>query len=149
MIPNKFHYWTSRAGALCALAVILFCASDLLRAQTTPPGQANGDATKSAAPLIVKDDVGRTVEVPQPLKRIISLAPSVTETIYALGAQDRLVADTDVCNYPPAAQKLPKIGGPFTPNLEVIVSLKPDLVVAAANSGNRKESVTSCRRCFS
>jgi cobalamin transport system substrate-binding protein len=51
------------------------------------------------------------------------------------------VGDSDVCNYPPAAQKLPKIGGPFTPNLEVIVSLKPDLVVAAANSGNRKESV--------
>lgn len=138
---NKFHDRMRRADTLSVLAIILFCASGGLRAQTVPPPQANGDSTKFAAPLIVKDDVGRTVEVPQPLKRIISLAPSVTETIYALGAQDRLVADTDVCNYPPAAQKLPKIGGPFTPNLEVIVSLKPDLVVAAANSGNRKESV--------
>jgi iron complex transport system substrate-binding protein len=137
----KFHYRVGRADALCAVAIILFCAPTELRAQTVPPPQTNGDSAKSTAPLIVKDDVGRTVEVPQPLKRIISLAPSVTETIYALGAQDRLVADTDVCNYPPAAQKLPKIGGPFTPNLEVIVSLKPDLVVAAANSGNRKESV--------
>ncbi len=138
---NIFQSRMRFASALYAIAVILFCASGELCAQTVPPAQTNGDSAKSNAPLIVKDEVGRTVEVPQPLKRIISLAPSVTETIYALGAQDRLVADTDVCNYPPAAQKLPKIGGPFTPNLEVIVSLKPDLVVAAANSGNRKEAV--------
>jgi iron complex transport system substrate-binding protein len=139
-MPIKFHPRIGRADALCGVAIILFCTSGMLRAQTAPPAQTNGDGAKSA-PLIVKDEVGRTVEVPQPLKRIISLAPSVTETIYALGAQDRLVADSDVCNYPPAAQKLPKIGGPFTPNLEVIVSMKPDLVVAAANSGNRKEAV--------
>jgi len=137
----KFHYRIVTAGALCALAVIA------VGAQTAPPPgqppitQINGERAKSAAPVIVKDDKGRQVEVPQPLKRIISLAPSVTETIYALGAEDRLVADTDACNYPPAAQKLPKVGGPFTPNLEVIVSLKPDLVVVAANSGNRKETV--------
>ena len=131
----------TRADAIYAIAAILFCASAELRAQTVTPPQAIGVCAKSEAPLIVKVDVVRTVDVPQPLKRIISLAPSVTETIYALGAQDRLVADTDVCNYPPAAQKLLKIGGPFTPNLEVILSLKPDLVVAAANSGNRKESV--------
>lgn len=137
----KFHYRMRRTDAVYAFAVVLFSVSSALRAQTVPPPQVNSDGTKSAAPLIVKDEVGRTVEVPQPLKRIISLAPSVTETIYALGAQDRLVADSDVCNYPPAAQKLPKIGGPFTPNLEVIVSMKPDLVVAAANSGNRKEAV--------
>jgi iron complex transport system substrate-binding protein len=128
------------ASALCALAAIV------TGAQTVPPPAqssttlANSADTKTAPPLIVKDDKGRQVEVSQPLKRIISLAPSVTETIYALGAQDRLVADTDVCNYPPAAQKLPKVGGPFTPNLEVIVSLKPDLVVVAAESGNRKET---------
>ncbi len=80
------------------------------------------------------------MEVPQPVRRIISLAPSLTETIYALGLQDRLVADTDFCDYPPEAKKLPKVGGPFTPNLEVILSLKPDLVLLAANSANRKET---------
>lgn len=139
----KFHY---RAGrALCAFAMmfggaaILFFASAVSGAQAAPP-QTNGEGAKAVALLIVKDDKGRQVEIPQPLKRIISLAPSVTETIYALGAQDRLVAVTNVCNYPPAAQKLPKVGGPFTPNLEVIVSLKPDLVVVSADSGNRKET---------
>jgi iron complex transport system substrate-binding protein len=137
LLRTKFNYRIRYACALCATAALLCLAPLTAGAQTT------SDNAKATGPLIVKDEVGRSVEVPQPLKRIISLAPSVTETIYALGAQDRLVADTDVCNYPPAAQKLPKIGGPFTPNLEVIVSLKPDLVVAAANSGNRKETVES------
>jgi cobalamin transport system substrate-binding protein len=141
MMRINFYLRTGHAGVLCAFAAIFLCAPVLRGAQTAPPvAQTNIEGAKSGAPLIVKDDKGRQVEVPQPLKRIISLAPSVTETIYALGAQDRLVADTDVCNYPPAAQKLPKIGGPFTPNLEVIVSLKPDLVVVAADSGNRKET---------
>jgi ABC-type Fe3+-hydroxamate transport system substrate-binding protein len=123
-----FHRRVFNAGALCA--ILAFAAG----------AQTNGDSAKANAPLVVKDEAGRTVEIPQPVKRIISLAPSVTETIYALGLQDRLIADTDACNYPPAAQKLAKVGGPFTPNLEVIVALKPDLVVVAANSGNRKET---------
>jgi iron complex transport system substrate-binding protein len=139
-MPILFHRRIFSASALYALAAIV------AGAQTIPPPlqssttQTNSADAKAAVPLIVKDDMERSVTVPQPVKRIISLAPSVTETIYALGAQDRLVADTDVCNYPAAAQKLPKVGGPFTPNLEVIVSLKPDLVVVAANSGNRKET---------
>lgn len=59
----------------------------------------------------------------------MSLAPSLTETIYALGAQDRLVGDTDYCDYPPDAQKKPKVGGIKNPNLEQIVALHPDLVL--------------------
>jgi iron complex transport system substrate-binding protein len=138
LMRTSYYRRIFSSTALCAIATIV------AGVQTTPlaplrVAQANGDNAK-AAPLVVKDEAGRTVEIPQPVKRIISLAPSVTETIYALGAQDRLVADTDACDYPPAAQKLPKVGGPFTPNLEVIVSLKPDLVVVAANSGNRKET---------
>jgi iron complex transport system substrate-binding protein len=134
-----FHRRFFGASALYALVAIAASAQTLPPVQSSTT-QTNGTDAKSLAPLIVKDDMERSVAVPQPVKRIISLAPSVTETIYALGAQDRLVADTDACNYPPAAQKLPKVGGPFTPNLEVIVSLKPDLVVVAANSGNRKET---------
>jgi iron complex transport system substrate-binding protein len=137
---TKIHHRMLSASALCALAAIVAGAQTAAPPVQSSTTQTNSADAKAGAPLIVKDDMERSVAVPQPLKRIISLAPSVTETIYALGAQDRLVADTDVCNYPPAAQKLPKVGGPFTPNLEVIVSLKPDLVVVAANSGNRKET---------
>jgi iron complex transport system substrate-binding protein len=69
------------------------------------------------------------VRIPQPVQRIVSLAPSLTETIYALGLQDRLVGDTDFCDYPPDAQKKPKVGGAINPSLEQIVALRPDLVL--------------------
>ncbi len=139
-----------RASVVATLAAILCCATLLLstpaaRAAQTgqtsqPAAQANPENAKALPPLVVKDEVGRRVEVPQPVRRIVSLAPSLTETIYALGLQDRLVGDTDFCDYPAEARKLPKVGGPFTPNLEVILSMKPDLVLLAANSANRKET---------
>jgi iron complex transport system substrate-binding protein len=135
---------TRAIGAGILVAALVVCAGVSVRAQSNPGGVAQGGSERdksAAATRMVTDEVGRQVAVPQPLRRIVSLAPSVTETIYALGAQDQLVGDTDACNYPPAAQKLPKVGGPFTPNLEVIVAMKPDLVVVAANSGNRKETV--------
>jgi iron complex transport system substrate-binding protein len=109
---------------------------------TIPPSQTIPSPTSAPAArsITIVDDAGRTITVPQPVRRIVSLAPSVTETIYALHADDRLVGDTTFCNYPPDAQKKTKVGGPFTPNLEEVVALKPDLVIVAANSGNRKET---------
>lgn len=88
----------------------------------------------------VVDEAGRTVRVPLSPLRIVSLAPSLTETIYALGLQDRLVGDTDFCDYPAEAQKKPKVGGGINPNLEEIASLHPDLVLVT-NSFNRLETV--------
>jgi iron complex transport system substrate-binding protein len=68
-----------------------------------------------------------------PAQRIVSLAPSVTEVLFALGAGDRVVGVTRYCDHPPEAKKLPKIGGFADPNLEAILALRPDLVVAADN----------------
>jgi iron complex transport system substrate-binding protein len=87
----------------------------------------------------VVDETGRTVRIPQPVRRIISLAPSLTETIYALSLQDRLVGDTEYCDYPPDAKTKTKVGGGINPNLEVIASLHPDLVLAT-KSFNRPET---------
>lgn len=70
--------------------------------------------------------------------RIVSLAPSVTEILYALGAGDRIVGATVFCTYPPQARHLPRIGGLINPDLEKIVSLKPDLVIATT-AGNYQE----------
>jgi iron complex transport system substrate-binding protein len=81
------------------------------------------------SPKEVVDELGRSVRVPQPVRRIVSLAPSLTETIYALGLQDRLMGDTDYCDYPPDAQKKPKVGGAINPSLEEIAALHPDLVL--------------------
>lgn len=65
--------------------------------------------------------------------RVISLAPSVTEIVFALGGEDKLIAVTDFCDYPPKAETLTKVGGYLDPSLEKITSLKPDLVILLAN----------------
>jgi iron complex transport system substrate-binding protein len=88
----------------------------------------------------LKDELGRAVRVPQPVRRIVSLAPSLTETVYALGLEDRLVGDTDYCDFPAAAQQKPKVGGAINPSLETIASLRPDLVLVTKNF-NRLETV--------
>lgn len=62
-------------------------------------------------------------------QRIVSLSPSITETLYALDLQDRLVAVTDYCDYPPQAQSLPSVGGYTDTSLEAVVSHQPDLVI--------------------
>ena len=70
--------------------------------------------------------------------RIISLAPSVTEILFAAGFGDRVVGVTTFCDYPPEAKRKPKIGGMSNPSLEAVISLKPDIVVMTID-GNPKE----------
>ena len=53
----------------------------------------------------VTDELGRKIQIPQNIHRVVSLAPSITETLYALGVQDRLVGDSDYCDYPPEAKQ--------------------------------------------
>jgi iron complex transport system substrate-binding protein len=79
-----------------------------------------------------KDGFGNTVTLDKPPQRIISLAPSITETIYFLGKGDKLVGVTDFCDFPFAAKAIPKIGGISNPNFERISSLKPDLILGIA-----------------
>lgn len=78
----------------------------------------------------VTDQFGRCVQVPDRPKRIVALAPSITEIIYALGLEDHLVGVTLYSDYPPAAQTLPKVGSYVQLDVEKIVALKPDLCIA-------------------
>ncbi|MFD3006216.1 ABC transporter substrate-binding protein [Thermus tengchongensis] len=84
-----------------------------------------------AFPLTLTDDLGRTVTVKAPPKRIVTMLPSVTETVCALGACDRLVATDDYSDWPERVKALPKAGGLYNPNPELIVALKPDLVLVS------------------
>jgi len=93
----------------------------------------------------VTDQGGRTLSLAAPPRRIVSLVPSVTETLYAIGAQDLLVGVTDFCDYPPAARSKPSVGGMLAPSLETIVALKPDLVVVTT-AGNREETFVQLER---
>ncbi len=83
-----------------------------------------------AASLTLVDDAGRSVVLDGPPERIMALAPSNTEIVFALGAEDRIVAVDQWSDYPPAAKGKPKIS-PLSPNLEQIVKLRPDLILSA------------------
>jgi iron complex transport system substrate-binding protein len=78
-------------------------------------------------------------------KRIISTSPSITEMLYALGLGDRVVGVTTYCHYPPEATKKTKIGNYLAPNLEVIVGLRPDLVIAETTGVRRPERLSSLK----
>jgi iron complex transport system substrate-binding protein len=85
----------------------------------------------------------RTPSVPGHPQRIVSLAPSLTETLFALGVGDRVVGVTRYCAYPPAARVLPRVGGHLDPNFEAIVSLEPDLVVVIPSSSENRRRLES------
>ena len=80
----------------------------------------------------VVDETGRRQRVPLEVHRIVSLAPSLTEIIYALGAEDRLVGVSELSDKPPAAKEKPRVGMSMDPSLEAIAGLKPDLVLMTA-----------------
>jgi len=92
--------------------------------------QAHGSVSRS-------DDVGHTVVLQHAPQRIISLAPSITETLFALGLDSSIIGVTDYCDYPPSAKLKPKVGGIMNPNVERIIALRPDLVLMSG-SGNMK-----------
>jgi iron complex transport system substrate-binding protein len=77
--------------------------------------------------------------------RIVSLAPSVTETVFALGLGDRLVGVSTFCDYPPAAEHVDRVGTFLTPNVEAIIAKRPDVVIAVPSPGNQ-DGVESLRR---
>ena len=100
---------------------------------------------RPAVGVVVRDMLARDVVLDAPPTRIVSLVPSVTESVYALGGQARLVGRTDWCDYPPAAREKPSVGGMINPSIEMIVALKPDLVIAT-DEGNREETIVQLRR---
>jgi iron complex transport system substrate-binding protein len=88
----------------------------------------------SAGAVSITDDRGTAVTLPHAPLRIVSLLPSLTETVCALGQCARLVGVDRYSNYPASVTRLPKVGGGLDPNIEGIVALKPDLVLAASSS---------------
>jgi iron complex transport system substrate-binding protein len=138
---------------LFAIALALACgvfacgvrgagAADVLPQQsvaTTPADPAAQTAANKRAVKQVTDETGRRMEIPLNVQRVVSLAPNLTETIYALGLDSKLVGDTTFCDIPPAAKEKPHVGSTQEPSLEAIVALHPDLVLATT-SINRAET---------
>ncbi|NOT62041.1 MAG: ABC transporter substrate-binding protein, partial [Acidobacteria bacterium] len=95
--------------------------------QATPPPDMSARRN-------VTDELNRTVAINANPQRIISLAPNLTEMLFALGLGDRVIGVTSYCDYPPAAKTKEKVGDTLTPNLERIIALKPDLVIVTTSS---------------
>lgn len=94
----------------------------------------------------IVDDLGRAIVLPRYARRIISLAPSVTEHIHDAGAGKTLVGTTSYCDYPVAVQTLPRVGDFTRPSYERIVALKPDLVVVESGTITRDAAETLSKR---
>jgi iron complex transport system substrate-binding protein len=93
----------------------------------------------------LKDEIGRAVRLPDNPHRVVCLAPSLTETVYALGLGETVVGVTDFTDDPPAARTKPRVGGLTDASLEKIVSLQPDLVLAMGTL-NREQTVNGLER---
>lgn len=96
------------------------------------------------AEISVVDDTGATVRLAQPAKRIVSLAPHLTETLFAAGAGERIVGSVEYSDYPPAASRIARIGGYSRIDLERVTALQPDLIIAW-QSGNSAANLDRLR----
>jgi len=101
-------------------------------------------AAPAPAPTRVPDDAGATVVLAAPARRVVSLAPHVTELLYAAGAGGYVVGAVDYSDYPEAAQRIPRVGSYTGLDLEAIVALRPDLIIAW-QSGNPPSQVERLR----
>ena len=107
--------------------VIIVCLA--LLSACTPKGTANPGATRE-----ITDDAGRRVSVPATVDRVVSLAPNLTEIVFAVGAGDRLVGRTSYCDFPAEAKAIAEVGDTLHPSLERIIALKPQVVLVSTAS---------------
>jgi cobalamin transport system substrate-binding protein len=127
----------SRLLFLAVLPLILLARNAFAAMPVAQSPDAKG--VEASAPRTVTDGFGRRVNIPAKVNRIVSLAPNLTETLYALGLENKLVGDTSYCDRPLEAKLKPHVGGPQNASVEAIVALRPDLVLATAI--NREETV--------
>src|SRR5690242_952903 len=108
------------ASLLMALAVLFSACAPIVKAPAV------------AAPIVVKDGEGKEFRLDKPAQRVISLAPSNTEILYAIGAGKQMIAREDFSNFPAEVKSLPSIGGSTGKyNLEEVTKLQPDLILAS------------------
>ncbi len=112
-------------AAVILLSAVVLLASCAQRQQNSNPNLQTRE---------VVDEAGRRVAVPIEVERLVSLAPNLTEIVYAIGAGNRLVGDTTFCDYPPEAMNVAKVGDTLQPSIERILALHPQLVLVSTAS---------------
>jgi iron complex transport system substrate-binding protein len=122
--------WSLSAALLVLLLALVACAAP---ASSPSPSQPSVEASVAAYPLTLTDDAGREVTLYSPPQRIVSLAPSNTKIVCAVGACDRLVGVTDFDDYPPEVADVDDVVIQAQVDVERVVAAEPDLVLAAGN----------------
>ena len=118
----------------CVLCAVLLCSISAVQAEAWASDK-----------IQVSDDLQRTVVLKQPAQRVISLSPHITELVYAAGAGEQLVAVVEFSDYPAQAKQLPRVGSGFQLDLEAIVALQPDLIIAW-HSGNGRAQLAQLEK---
>jgi iron complex transport system substrate-binding protein len=122
--------WSTRRLAAGVACISLLACGRAERSDTRPASE-HPPAAQAAFPTTVVDALGRSVTVSAAPKRIVSLLPSHTEVLFALGVGDRVVGVDEFSDYPPEAARLPKLGNLYESHLEALLAAKPDLVVTS------------------
>lgn len=125
-------------------SIFLFLAATLLCACGASSGAEPEETARGVAeggyPLVVEDDLGREVEIPSRPERVGSMAPSVTETLFALGAGERLAGVTTADDYPEEVEEIPEIGGYREPNPEKVLAEEIEVLFLSSQSATPEEA---------
>jgi len=119
--------FTRRDHSVCFGLAVIVCLA--LFAACTPRKALNQSAARE-----ITDDAGRRVSLPAVVDRVVSLAPNLTEIMFAVGAGNRLVGRTSYCDYPAEAKAIAEVGDTLHPSLERIIALKPQVVLVSTAS---------------
>lgn len=130
LLSNRWPEIVARRAAPLLLALLAITTGCGGRADAAAGAQAD-------SAVALTDDAGRMVQLPRPARRVISLLPAGTETLFAIGAGEQVVGRTRY-DSDPAYAHLPSVGGGLDPSLEALVALEPDLVVAFETAGESK-----------
>ncbi|SFR72558.1 ABC transporter substrate-binding protein [Anaeromicropila populeti] len=101
--------------------------------------EAETPAPATEYPVTITDSEGRDITVEAEPEKVVSMAPNITELMFALGAEDKLVGRTDYCDYPEEAAQIESVGTLTTPDIEKIISLQPDVVIASTHFTEESE----------
>jgi len=123
--PKRRQAAALQIGVLAILSLLIVTSCSRIR---------NNGPQLNAQTREVTDEAGRRVTVPPKIDRIVSLAPNLTEIVYAVGAGDQLVGDTTYCDFPEQAKSVAKIGDTMQPSIERIIALKPQIVLVSTAS---------------
>lgn len=117
---------------ICTFLALLLLANAFACTRRPPKLQSESQGPSRTQQLI--DDAGRNVTLPARVERIITLAPNLTEIVFAIGAGARVVGDTSYCDYPAEAKNVAKVGDTLHPSLERIIALRPQVVLVSTAS---------------